>query len=36
MAAISGHPATVHGSERSQGSVTIVDVVGCWSDDRKH
>ena len=28
MVAISGHPATLHGIERSQGSVTIVDAVG--------
>jgi len=28
MVAISGHPATLHAIERSQGSVTIVDAVG--------
>jgi hypothetical protein len=28
MVAISGHPATMRRIERSQGNVTIVDVVG--------
>ena len=28
MVAISGHPGSLHGIERSQGSVTIVDAVG--------
>jgi hypothetical protein len=36
MVAISGHPATVHGIERSQGSATIVDAVGRLGDDGKH
>ena len=34
MVAISGHPAAMHGVERSQGTVTIVDVVGRLRDRR--